>query len=135
MFAGLKKYRTAEPALAADLERQNQLLERAFAAEERAALRTWTIVRVTGKTYTAKHGECVLAGFNQDTVITLPPVNSDRAGQGVRVVRALGTGSVTVAVELADRLNGERGNIFGFGFSLGFRDFMDDGVSGWWAAL
>lgn len=128
-FKGIRQYRTSDTQLAEDLQRQNTEIERAFVAVTNEAGRR-RIVRVTGATYQAEHGDMVLAGYNKNTVVLLPKSSLDKASLDVRVVQVGGLGAVTVAAASGETVNGA--DSVAVGASTGYRDYIDEGNGKWW---
>jgi hypothetical protein len=130
-FKGLRQFRTDDAkALGADLQRENTEIERAFSGLGREFVGRWRIVRATGSSVQAKHGDMVLAGFNQNTVVLLPKSSPDNAGLAVRVVQVGGLGAVSVAAASRESVNGVAS--VAIGVSTGYRDYVDEGTGKWW---
>lgn len=128
---GLREYSTDNPAkLRAELQRQNLLTERAFDDAARATLPRWKIVRVTGATYQASHGDFVLAGYNQNAKILLPRSSPETAGLSVCVSQVGGVGGTTAVAQSGQLVNNAAE--YPVGLSTGYRELVDDGLGNFW---
>lgn len=99
-FLGLRAYRTREPLLNQDLQRQNLAVAAAVAALD-SGKQGWLVPREAPKDTDAAYGELVIA-TGTDVVVTLPKSSLAGAGRRVSVAYA-GAGSVFVAANAAQR--------------------------------
>jgi hypothetical protein len=130
-YRAQREFRTEDPArLRSDLQRQGSELELAFSSVERESETRPKPVKVPGATYQAKHGELVLAGYNQDARVLLPPSTSETAGRSVCVVQVGGAGFVSIVASPGQTVNGAASTTIGF--STGYRRYIDDGMGGFW---
>jgi len=131
LFRGLREIRTTEPKqLAADLRRLNIAIEDGFAEAEQTFEAIPRVVRVVESSYTASHGDFVIAGFNQPAVILLPRSSPETATRRVRVVQVGVLYGVTVAAQSDQTVNGTASTTLGA--YAGYRDYIDDGLGNWW---
>jgi hypothetical protein len=129
-FQGMRDFRTEDPRqLRQDLQRQNQRLEDGFGEVERTTMERGRTVKVLQASYQARHGDVVLAGYNEDTTILLPESKPETANRVVRVVRVAGGATITVAAPSRQSVNGAASTTV---TTTGWRDYLDDGFGNWW---
>jgi hypothetical protein len=128
-YQGVRDFRTGDPSqLREDLQRQNQRLEEAFDKVERDTDLRGQVVQVTESEYRAKHGDVVVAGYDQDTKIFLPEATQETENRRVRVIRVGGAGDVIVVAPPDQTVNSTSSVTI---TTTGFRDFVC-ALRNWW---
>lgn len=128
LYRGFRDFRTEDNGLAADLRRQNQVIEEGFGNAERELAQRGRVVKTTDATYQAQHGEFVLAGYNQAATILLPLSTPDTALRTVEIVCV--ANSLTIVPQPGQTVAGAASYSIGFA-GIG-KTLKDDGLGGFW---
>jgi hypothetical protein len=133
MYQGIRDLRTENPGqLRMDLQRWNQLVERAFQDVEVSAGR-WSVV-FASRDAQAQHRDLVLVDATENVNVGLPVSRPETRGLPTRVARRHGAQVITVYAVDGGTVNG--GASIQLASAIGkMVEFVDDGEGGFWGSV